>query len=46
MVLTIKRQKEKPTFAEATVNAVEPTRIKSNSFLKGMKQIEAFLQKA
>jgi hypothetical protein len=31
---------EKPAFAKASADAVEPRRIKSNNFMKGMKEIE------
>jgi hypothetical protein len=34
---------EKPAFAKASADAVEPSRIKSNSFLKGINQIERFI---
>jgi len=34
----------KPAYAKATTDSVEPSRIKSNSFLMGMRQIERFLE--
>ena len=35
---------EKSTFVKATVGAVEPSRIKSNYFMKGIKLIESFIR--
>jgi hypothetical protein len=39
MVLTIKRQKEKPTFAKATVDAVVPASLSSNFWAKDLAAI-------